>query len=42
MDVYSQSRLSEQIEDGTYGIQYLDAKNQVIDLIENESGLFEE
>ena len=42
MDVYSQSRLSEQIEDGMHGIQYLDAKNQVIDLIGNESGLFEE
>jgi hypothetical protein len=40
MDIYYQSRLSFQIDRGEYGIQYLEARYLVEDLIENESELF--
>jgi len=39
MDVYYRSELSGQINSGAYGIQYLDARYLVDDLIENEPGL---
>lgn len=40
-DIYYSSRLAEQIENGSYGIENLDAKYLAEDLIENESELFE-
>ncbi|MFI3214029.1 MAG: hypothetical protein R3Y24_11905 [Eubacteriales bacterium] len=40
MDIYYSSRLSEQIAGNKYGIENLDAKYLVEDLIENESELF--
>jgi hypothetical protein len=40
MDRYYQSRLSVQIDKGEYGIQHLEARYLVEDLIENESELF--
>lgn len=40
MDVYYKSRLAEQIERGDYGIDNLDYKYLVEDLIENEPELF--
>ena len=40
MDIYYQSRLAKQIEQGTYGIENLDYKYLVQDLIENEPELF--
>jgi len=36
MDAYYRSELSEQIDGGVYGIQYLDAAYLVDDLLENE------
>ena len=42
MDIYYQSRLAKQIEQGTYGIENMDYKYLVQDLIENESELFDE
>ena len=36
IDLYYKSKLSSQISDGTYGIQYLDAAYLFADLLENE------
>jgi len=41
MDVYYRSKLSRQIDNGTYGIQYLDAVYLVEDLLENEPDLID-
>lgn len=41
MDIYYRSRLSKQIEQGTYGIENMDYKYLAEDLIENESELFQ-
>lgn len=40
MDIYYRSQLASQIEEGLYGIENLDYKYLVQDLIENESELF--
>lgn len=40
MDIYYQSRLSEQIAEGKYGIENMDFKYLTMDLIENEPELF--
>jgi hypothetical protein len=40
MDIYYRSELSRQIDNGTYGIQYLNATYLVDDLLENEPALF--
>ena len=40
MDKYYNSKLSEKIHEGLYGIQYLDYKNLVELLIETEPELF--
>ncbi len=40
MEIYYKSRLSEQIYIGAYGIDNLDPKYLVEDLIENEPDLF--
>ncbi len=40
MDIYYKSELSNQIENGLFDIQFLDAKNLVLDLMENEAELF--
>lgn len=40
MHIYYSSRLSGEIERGDNGIEYLDYKNLVDDLIETEPGLF--
>lgn len=40
MDIYYRSRLAGQIADGIYGIENLDCKYLVHDLIENEPELF--
>ncbi len=40
VDIYYSSRLSSQIEEGAYGIDNLDYKYLVNDLIENEPELF--
>ena len=39
-DIYYSSKLAEQIENGSYGIENLDAKYLAEDLIENEPKLF--
>ena len=39
-DIYYSSKLAEQIEYGSYGIENMDAKYLAEDLIENEPGLF--
>ena len=39
MDVYDRSKLSQQINDGSYGIENMDYRYLVQDLIENESEL---
>ena len=41
MDIYYNSKLSEQIQQGKYGIENLDYKYLAEDLIENEPELFE-
>ena len=41
MDIYYNSRLAKQIEQGTYGIENMDYKYLVQDLIENEPELFQ-
>ena len=41
MDIYYQSRLAKQIEQGAYGIENMDYKYLVQDLIENEPELFQ-
>ncbi len=40
MDLYYSSRLSDEIEEGLYGIENLDYKYLTHDLIENEQELF--
>lgn len=40
MDIYYRSRLAQQIEQGTYGIENMDYKYLANDLIENEPELF--
>ena len=40
MDIYYHSRLAEEIEQGTYGIENMDYKYLAQDLIENEPELF--
>lgn len=40
MDIYYQSKLARQIEQGLYGIENLDYKYLVQDLLENEPELF--
>ncbi|MDY2698438.1 MAG: hypothetical protein SOV61_02720 [Lachnospiraceae bacterium] len=39
-DIYYSSKLAEQVENGRYGIENLDAKYLAQDLIENEQELF--
>lgn len=41
MDIYYRSKLAGQIAEGLYGIENLDYKYLVHDLIENESELFD-
>jgi len=41
MDLYFRSKLCQQINSGKYGIEYMDYKYLVNDLIENEPELFE-
>ena len=41
MDLYYRSSLARQIDEGRYGIENLDYKYLVQDLIENESDLFD-
>ena len=40
-DIYYSSRLAEQVEKGSYGIENMDAKYLAEDLIENEPDIFE-
>lgn len=40
MDVYYRSRLSQEINDGSYGIENMDYRYLVEDLMENEPELF--
>ena len=40
MDIYYNSQLAKQIEQGTYGIENMDYKYLVQDMIENEPELF--
>ena len=40
IDIYYSSKLAEQIENGSYGIENMDAKYLAEDLIENEPELF--
>jgi hypothetical protein len=40
MEKYYKSRLCQQISNGEYGIEYMDCKYLVNDLIENEPELF--
>ena len=40
MDIYYQSQLAEQIHEGRYGIENMDYKYLIEDLIENEPELF--
>lgn len=40
MDVYYRSELSQQINDGSYGIENMDYRYLVQDMIENEPNLF--
>lgn len=39
-DIYYSSKLAEEIAEGTYGIENMDAKYLAEDLIENEAELF--
>ena len=41
MDIYYRSQLADQIEQGSYGIENMDYKYLVHDLIVNEPELFE-
>lgn len=41
MDIYYKSKLAQQINDGIYGIENMDYRYLVQDLIENEPELFE-
>ena len=40
-DIYYYSKLTEQISNGSYGIENMDAKYLAEDLIENEPDIFE-
>ena len=40
-DIYYSSKLTEQISNGSYGIENMDAKYLTEDLIENEPDIFE-
>ena len=40
-DIYYSSKLTEQISNGSYGIENMDAKYLAGDLIENEPDIFE-
>jgi hypothetical protein len=40
MSLYYQTKLSKQINDGTYGIQYLNSSNLLEDLLQNEVEIF--
>ena len=40
MDIYYKSKLSQQINDGSYGIENMDYRYLARDLIENEPELF--
>lgn len=40
IDIYYSSKLAEQIAEGSYGIENMDAKYLAEDLIENEQNLF--
>ena len=40
IDIYYSSKLAEQIANGNYGIENMDAKYLAEDLIENEGNLF--
>ncbi len=40
MEKYYSSKLCKQIHDGSFGIEYMDPKYLVSDLLENESELF--
>ena len=40
-DIYYSSKLTEQISNGSYGIENMDAKYLAEDLIENEPDIFE-
>ncbi|MBE5935494.1 MAG: hypothetical protein E7262_06855 [Lachnospiraceae bacterium] len=42
MNIYYKSELAEHVETGLYGIDNMDYRYLVNDLIENESNLFEE
>lgn len=42
MDIYYQSKLAKQIEQGAYGIENMDYKYLTQDFIENEPELFED
>lgn len=41
MDIYYNSKLSQQVNDGSYGIENMDYRYLTQDLIENEPELFE-
>jgi hypothetical protein len=41
MDLYYRSRLAQEVDAGSYGIQYLDGAHLAEDLIENEPDLFQ-
>ena len=41
MDIYYRSKLSQQINDGSYGTENMDYRYLVQDLIENESEIFD-
>ena len=40
IDIYYSSKLAEQIAEGSYGIENMDARYLAADLVENEMGLF--
>ena len=40
MDIYYRSKLAQQINDGSYGIENMDYRYLVQDLLENEQDLF--
>ena len=42
MDIYYKSKLAQQINDGSFGIENMDYRYLVQDMIENEQALFRE
>ena len=40
IDIYYSSKLAEQIAEGSYGIENMDARYLAADLVENEPALF--